>query len=254
MTNPVVLIERPAEHVVVVRMNRPDALNALNAEVREFINTELPSLDRDPDVRCVVLAGSEKAFAAGADIKERAGMGAVDVMKMNFTRGLANFSKPLIAAVNGYAIGGGCEYAMQCDIIIANDRARFGQAEIKLGLVPGAGGTQRLPRAVGKYNAMYMALTGRLVSAADALRMGLVCEVVEGNCDARAVELASEIAAMPPLTARAIKEAILCGADMSLDAALRFEVRAHQLMFATADAHEGIEAFIAKRSPRYTGT
>lgn len=253
MSEQVVVVEHPSEHVVVLRMNRPDALNALNAEVREFINRELPLLDADPAVRCVVLAGSEKAFAAGADIKERASMDTVDVMKMNFTRGLASFSKPLIAAVNGFALGGGCEYAMQCDIIVANDRARFAQPEIKLGLVPGAGGTQRLPRAVGKYNAMYMALTGRMVSAMDALRMGLVCEVVEGNCDARAIEIATEIAAMPPLTAKAIKEAILSGADTSLDSALKLELRAHQLMFATRDAREGIAAFIEKRPAHFSG-
>jgi len=236
-----------------LRINRPDALNALNAEVREIINTTLPRLDQDPEIRCVVLAGSEKAFAAGADIKERSTMNAVDVMKMSTTRGIAAFSKPLIAAVNGFALGGGCEYAMQCDIIIANDKARFSQPEVKLGLVPGAGGTQRLPRAVGKFNAMYMVLTGRLVNASDALRMGLVCEVVPGNCDARAIEIAVEIAALPPLTTRLIKEAVNAGSDMSLDSALRLETRAHQLAFATDDVREGIAAFIEKRPGQFHG-
>ena len=248
-----VLLEYPAKHVALLRINRPDALNALNAEVREIINTTLPRLDQDPEIRCVVLAGSEKAFAAGADIKERSTMITVDVMKMSTTRGIAAFSKPLIAAVNGFALGGGCEYAMQCDIIIANDKARFSQPEVKLGLVPGAGGTQRLPRAVGKYNAMYMVLTGRLVNAADALRMGLVCEVVQGNCDARAIEIAIEIAALPPLTTRLIKEAVNAGSDMSLDAALRLETRAHQLAFATDDVREGIAAFIEKRPGQFHG-
>jgi enoyl-CoA hydratase len=172
---------------------------------------------------------------------------------MSTTRGIAAFSKPLIAAVNGFALGGGCEYAMQCDIIIANDKARFSQPEVKLGLVPGAGGTQRLPRAVGKYNAMYMVLTGRLVNASDALRMGLVCEVVLGNCDARAIEIAIEIAALPPLTTRLIKEAVNAGSDMSLDAALRLETRAHQLAFATDDVREGIAAFIEKRPGQFHG-
>jgi len=236
-----------------LRINRPDALNALNAEVREIINTTLPRLDQDPEIRCVVLAGSEKAFAAGADIKERSTMNAVDVMKMSTTRGIAAFSKPLIAAVNGFALGGGCEYAMQCDIIIANDKARFSQPEVKLGLVPGAGGTQRLPRAVGKFNAMYMVLTGRLVNASDALRMGLVCEVVPGNCDARAIEIAVEIAALPPLTTRLIKEAVNAGSEMSLDSALRLETRAHQLAFATDDVREGIAAFIEKRPGQFHG-
>lgn len=250
---PAVLLEHPLKHVVVVRINRPEALNALNAEVREFINTTLPQLDQDPEVRCVVLAGGEKAFGAGADLKEREGMSTVEVMKMSRTRALATFSKPLIAAVNGLALGGGCEYAMQCDIVIANDKARFAQSEIKLGLVPGAGGTQRLPRAVGKYNAMYMVLTGKMISAADAYRMGLVCEIVEGNCDARAIDLAGEIAALPPLTAQLIKEAVLSGADMSLDAALRLETRAHQLAFATDDVREGIAAFLEKRKGSFHG-
>ena len=144
---------------------------------------------------------------------------------------------------------------MRCSAtsIIANDKARFGQSEIKLGLVPGAGGTQRLPRAVGKYNAMYMLLTGRMVTAPDALRMGLVCEVVEGNCDLRAIELATEIAALPPLTARLIKEAVNSGTDVSLDAALKLETRAHQLAFATEDVKEGIAAFLAKRQGVFEG-
>jgi enoyl-CoA hydratase len=250
---PVVLLERPAQHVALVRINRPEVKNALNAEVRQLINAMLPELDRDPDVRCVVLAGSDSSFAAGADIRERSSMSVVDTMNMSTTRGIMAFSKPLIAAVNGFALGGGCEYAMQCDIIIANDKARFAQPEIKLGLVPGAGGTQRLPRAVGKYNAMYMTLTGNMIGAQDALRMGLVCEVVEGNCDARAIELAKQIASMPPLTAKLIKEAVNSGADMSLDAALRMESRAHQLAFATEDVREGIAAFIEKRSPNFNG-
>jgi enoyl-CoA hydratase len=248
-----VLLERPAPHVALVRINRPEARNALNSEVRQLINSMLPQLDQDPEVRCVVLAGSETAFAAGADIKERESMSAVDTMNMNTTRGLMTFSKPLIAAVNGYALGGGCEYAMQCDIILANDKARFGQPEIKLGLVPGAGGTQRLPRAIGKFNAMYMVLTGNMISAQDAWRMGLVCEVIEGNCESRAIELAQQIAALPPLTARLIKEAVNTGADMALDAALRLETRAHQLAFSTEDVREGISAFIEKRSPDFKG-
>jgi enoyl-CoA hydratase len=248
-----VLFEYPTEHVAVLRIHRPEALNALNAEVREAVNTMLPKWDQDPNIRCVVLAGSEKAFGAGADLKEREGMSVVDVMKMSTTRAIAAFSKPIVAAVNGYAMGGGCEYAMQCDIIVANDKARFAQSEIKLGLVPGAGGTQRLPRAVGKYNAMYMLLTGRMINAQDAYRMGLVCEVVEGNCDARAIEIAAEIAALPPLTAKVIKEAVNSGADIALDAALKLETRAHQLVFATEDTKEGIAAFMEKRKGIFQG-
>lgn len=249
----VVLLERPEAHIAVVRINRPEVKNALNAEVRQLINDIFPQLDQDPEVRCVILAGQPDSFAAGADIKERQSMNAVDVMGMSTTRSLMTFSKPLIAAVNGYALGGGCEYAMQCDIVLANDKARFGQPEIKLGLVPGAGGTQRLPRAVGKYNAMYMVLTGNMVGAQDALRMGLVCEVVEGNCEARALELARQIAGMPPVTARLIKEAVNTGSEIALDAALRLEQRVHHLAFATEDVQEGIAAFVEKRKGRFKG-
>ena len=155
-----VLLERPAQHVALVRINRPQARNALNAEVRAGINTVFPQLDADSEVRCIVLAGSDTVFAAGADLKERATMDVVDAVKFIPSQGIRNCRKPVIAAVNGYALGGGCEYAMQCDIILANDKARFGQPEIKVGLVPGAGGTQRLPRAIGKFNAMWMLLTG----------------------------------------------------------------------------------------------
>jgi enoyl-CoA hydratase/carnithine racemase len=237
----------------LVRINRPEVKNALNAEVRQRINEIFPALDSDPDIRCVILAGQPDSFAAGADIKERASMSTVDVMGMSTTRGLMAFSKPVIAAVNGYALGGGCEYAMQCDIILANDKATFAQPEIKLGFVPGAGGTQRLPRAVGKYNAMYMVLTGSMISAQDAWRMGLVCEVIEGDCEPRALEIARRIAGMPPITARLIKEAVNTGTEIALDAGLRFETRAHHLAFATEDVQEGITAFIEKRRGNFTG-
>lgn len=250
---PAVLIERPAPHLALVRIHRPEAMNALNEEVRDGINSAFPELSADPEVRCIVLAGSEKAFAAGADIKERATMDVVTAIRMSTTRGIAQCPKPVIAAVNGYALGGGCEYAMQCDIIIASDKAKFGQPEIKLGLVPGAGGTQRLPRAVGKYNALWMLLSGNIVSAQEAQRMGLVCEVIEGNCEPRAIELGSQIAALPPITAMQIKEAVLAGADMSLDAALRIEAKAHQLMYATQDMREGVAAFVEKRRPSFEG-
>ena len=248
-----VLLERPAPHVALVRMHRPEAKNALNNEVRESLNRIFPELASDPEVRVAILAGSESVFAAGADLKERATIDVVEAMSLNVTRAIMTFPKPLIAAVNGYALGGGCEYAMQCDIILANDKARFGQPEIKLGLVPGAGGTQRLPRAVGKYNAMLMLLTGNFVSAQDALRMGLVCEVIEGNCEPRALELATQIAALPPITARQIKEIVLAGLDMPLEAALRLEARSNQLMYATQDMREGVRAFIEKRKPVWTG-
>ena len=248
-----VLLERPAQHVALVRINRPQARNALNAEVRQGINTVFPQLDADSEVRCIVLAGSDTVFAAGADLKERAAMDVVDAVKFIPSQGIRNCRKPVIAAVNGYALGGGCEYAMQCDIILANDKAKFGQPEIKVGLVPGAGGTQRLPRAIGKFNAMWMLLTGNFVSAADALRMGLVCEVIEGNCEPRAIELAKQIAELPPLAAMQIKEVVQAGADMSLDSALKLETKSIQLLHGTRDMREGVNAFIEKRKPNFEG-
>lgn len=248
-----VLLERPARHVALVRINRPEARNALNAEVRQGINAVFPQLDADSEVRCIVLAGSDTVFAAGADLKERATMDVVDAVKFTPSQGIRNCRKPVIAAVNGYALGGGCEYAMQCDIILANDKAKFGQPEIKVGLVPGAGGTQRLPRAIGKFNAMWMLLTGNFVSAADALRMGLVCEVVAGNCEPRAIELAKQIAELPPLAAMQIKEVVQAGADMSLDSALKLETKSIQLLHGTRDMREGVNAFIEKRKPNFEG-
>jgi enoyl-CoA hydratase len=248
-----VLLEYPAPHVALVRMHRPDARNALNADVRLQMNTIFPMLAADPQVRCIVLAGSETVFAAGADLKERASMDVLDAMNFVGTREIANCPKPVIAAVNGYALGGGCEYAMQCDIVIANDKAQFGQPEIKVGLVPGAGGTQRLPRAVGKSNAMWMLLTGNFVSAEVALRMGLVSEVMQGNAEPRAIELAVQIAALPPIAVRQIKEIVLAGADMSLDSALKLESKSIQLMHGTSDMREGANAFIEKRKPTFEG-
>ena len=250
---PEVLLEHPAPHVALVRIHRPEARNALNGEVRRGMNTLFAQLAADPEVRSIVLAGSDTVFAAGADLKERAAMDVVGAMNFEPTRGIANCPKPVIAAVNGYALGGGCEYAMQCDIILANDKAKFGQPEIKLGLVPGAGGTQRLPRAIGKYNAMWMLLTGNFVSAQDALRMGLVCEVIEGNCEPRAIELAKQIAELPPLAAMQIKEIVLSGADLALDAALRLEAKGIQLMHGTRDMREGVSAFIEKRKAKFEG-
>jgi enoyl-CoA hydratase/carnithine racemase len=250
---PEVLLEHPTAHVALVRINRPEARNALNAEVRRGINTIFPQLTADPQVRCIVLAGNETVFAAGADLKERAAMDVVGAMSFEPTRGIQNCPKPVIAAVNGYALGGGCEYAMQCDIIVASDKAKFGQPEIRLGLIPGAGGTQRLPRAVGKYNAMWMLLTGNFVSAQEALRMGLVCEVIEGNCEPRAIELAGQIAQLPPLAAMQIKEIVLSGSDVALDAALRLEAKGIQLMHGTRDMREGVNAFIEKRKGTFEG-
>jgi enoyl-CoA hydratase len=250
----VVELTRPSEHVALVRINRPDTRNALNKDVRTLINRYFSELSDDTETRAIVLAGSDKFFIAGGDIREMNSRPTVaHAILADRTTNLMTCKKPVIAAVNGYALGGGCEYAMQCDIVIASDGATFGQPEVKLGLVPGAGGTQRLPRVAGKHNAMYMLLTGRFVTAADALRMGLVSEVVPGNCDARALEIAEEIAKLPPLTVMQIKDAVLSGADIPLSSALQIERKAHELMYGTQDMREGTNAFAEKRKPDFKG-
>lgn len=249
----VVLVERPAEYVALVRFNRPDVMNALNVEVQQLVNRHFIELSAADNVRCIVLTGNDKVFAAGADINEMRDRTIVEAMNEPVASGLRLCRKPVIAAVNGYALGGGCEYVMQCDFSVASEDAKFGQPEVKLGIVPGAGGTQYLPRAVGKYNGLYMLLTGRFISAQDALRMGLVSEVVSGNCEPRAIELAKQIAALPPITVMKIKEAVLTGRDVSLEAGLRIEAQAHQLMFGTEDLREGTAAFAEKRKPQFKG-
>ena len=254
MSTDVVTLEKLSDHVRLVRIQRPDARNALNREVRAFINRYFAELSDDPEVRAIVLAGSLKYFAAGGDIREMNARDTVPkAIAADRTTSLAACRKPIVAAVNGYALGGGCEYAMQCDIVVASATATFGQPEVKLGLVPGAGGTQRLPRMVGKSNAMYMLLTGDFVTAQRALAMGLVSEVVEGDCEPRAIEIATAIAAMPPFTVQQIKDVVLNGADVPLGTALRLEAKAHELMYGTADMREGTAAFFEKRPPIYRG-
>jgi enoyl-CoA hydratase/carnithine racemase len=225
--------------------------------VRERLAELFRELAEDERVRCVVLAGSDKVFAAGADIKAMAEAQPVDMMLRAGERTWApikDFPKPLVAAVNGLALGGGCELAMHADIIIAGESARFGQPEIRLGIIPGAGGTQRLVRAVGKFKAMKILLTGDFVSARDAEAMGLVTEVVpDVEVLDRAMTLAQSIATLPPLAARKIKELVLQGSDLPLEAALVMERNAFQLMFGTTDQKEGMKAFLDKRPPHFTG-
>jgi enoyl-CoA hydratase len=255
--NAVVMLERPAPGVALVRINRPDARNALNMEVRKLLAQYMTELGDDTETRAIVLTGNEKSFAAGADIKEMAGAGTIDMMMRNalkLWRTIAGCPKPVIAAVNGFALGGGCELAMTCDIIIAGEGARFGQPEIKIGIIPGGGGTQRLTRAVGKYKAMKICLTGDLFSAREAFDMGLVSEVVaDDEVEKRAVAMAQQIAELAPLAVQQIKEVVLAGQDGSLDAALRLEVKALQLLFSSADQKEGMAAFIEKRKPKFQG-
>jgi enoyl-CoA hydratase/carnithine racemase len=249
--------ERPAEGVALVRINRPEARNALNGAVREQLAQHFRDFAADETVRCAVIAGSDQVFAAGADLKTMASMTASRMM-LSGTHltwaPLKEFPKPLVAAVNGWALGGGCELAMHADIIIAGESAKFGQPEIKVGIIPGAGGTQRLVRAVGKFKAMKLLLTGEPVTAREAEAMGLATEVVpDGEVLERAIAVARTIAAMPPIAARKIKEVVAHGADLPLDAALTLERQAFQLMFDTEDQKEGMTAFIEKRAPKFQG-
>ena len=252
-----VLIERPRDGVALVRINRPEARNALNGEVRRQLAEAFAGLGTAADVRAIVLTGDENAFAAGADIKEMAGVGAADMLLRQAHRlwqAIAECPKPVIAAVNGYALGGGCELAMHADIIVAGEGAQFGQPEVRVGIMPGAGGTQRLARAVGKHKAMLMLLTGKPVSAREADAMGLVSMVVpDADVLETALKTAETIAGMPPVAVMQIKEVLLAGLDAPLATGLMLERKAFQLLFDTRDQKEGMQAFIEKRRPKYEG-
>ncbi|MGY4526793.1 enoyl-CoA hydratase [Pseudomonas sp. TE21394] len=243
--------------VASVRINRPEARNALNTSVRRSLAEHFQVLARHTRVRAIVLSGGDECFVAGADIREFAAARPVE-MYLRHTEllwgAISSCPKPIIAAVNGFALGGGCELAMHCDMIIAGESARFGQPEVKLGLMPGAGGTQRLIRAVGKFQAMRIALTGCLIKAPEALSIGLVSEVVSDDQTLhRAHELAAEIAALPPLAVAQIKEVMLTGADLPLEAALALERKAFQLLFDSHDQKEGAAAFLEKRAAAFKG-
>ncbi|RUR30340.1 enoyl-CoA hydratase [Vreelandella andesensis] len=243
--------------VAVVRIDRPDARNALNGAVRRQLAELFSSLTQQDEVRVVVLTGGEQVFVAGADVKEFATASPIEMhLRHNerFWEPIAHCPKPVIAAVNGFALGGGCELAMHCDIIVAGESAQFGQPEVKLGLMPGAGGTQRLVRAVGKFQAMRLLMTGCMVPASEALGMGLVSEVVaDGQTLVRAKALAQEIARLPTLALENIKDTVLAGADLPLESALALERKAFQMLFDTVDQKEGAAAFIDKRKPNYQG-
>ncbi len=252
-----VLLERPAEGVALIRINRPEALNALNLEVRKLVAKHLTELGEDAQTRAIVLTGNDKSFAAGADIKEMADAGTVEMLQRGIHklwRTIAACPKPVIAAVNGYALGGGCELAMTCDIIVAGESARFGQPEVKIGIIPGGGGTQRMTRAAGKFKAMKYILTGELFGAREAFEMGLVSEVVpDPEVEGRAIDLARQIAVLPPLAVQLAKEAVLAGMDAPLSSALALEAKSLQILFSTRDQKEGMKAFIEKRKPKFEG-
>jgi enoyl-CoA hydratase len=243
--------------VAVITLNRPSALNALNTALMDELTAAIDACEADDTIRCVVLTGSERAFAAGADIPEMAPKSFAEVYKEDFiTRNwerIARARKPVIAAVAGYALGGGCEVAMMCDLIIAADTAKFGQPEITLGVIPGAGGTQRLTRAVGKAKAMEMCLTGRLMDAAEAERSGLVARVVPAaELMAETMKTAEKIAAASLPALMMVKEAINRAEETSLAEGLRFERRLFHAVFATEDQKEGMAAFVEKRKPGFS--
>jgi enoyl-CoA hydratase len=241
--------------VGLIRLNRPNALNALNSAMMVEIAAAVDAFEAEGGIGCLVVTGSEKAFAAGADIKEMAGKSYMDAFMGNFVATwdrLAHARKPVIAAVAGFALGGGCELAMQCDIIIAADTAKFGQPEIKLGIIPGIGGTQRLTRAVGKAKAMDLILTGRMMDAAEAERSGLVARIVPAaDLVAEAMKTADTIAAMSLPSVMAAKEAVNRAYEVSLAEGVLFERRVFHALFATEDQKEGMAAFVEKRPAKF---
>jgi enoyl-CoA hydratase len=255
MSTETIIVERRGR-VGIVRLNRPQALNALNATLKNELLDAVEAFDSDADIGCVLLTGSDKAFAAGADIKEMADKSYIDIFRADYAgdyERLTRVRKPLIAAVAGFALGGGCELAMLCDFIIAADNAKFGQPEIKLGIIPGIGGTQRLTHAVGKAKAMDMILTGRMMDAAEAERSGLVARVVPAAILMQeAIKVAETIAALSQPSLLAAKEAVNRSFETSLTEGVRFERRVFHALFATKDRKEGMTAFIEKRLPRFT--
>jgi enoyl-CoA hydratase len=250
-----ILLERKGR-VALLTLNRPKALNALNSQVTVDISAALDELEADDSVGAVVITGSERAFAAGADIKEMQDKSYMDMFLADFFAGwdrLAAFRKPTIAAVGGYALGGGCELAMMCDILIAADTAKFGQPEIKLGVIPGMGGSQRLTRAIGKAKAMDLILTGRNMDAEEAERAGLVARIVPAaELVGTALEIADTIANMSLPAVMVAKEAVNRAYEATLSEGLRFERRTFHALFATADQKEGMAAFVEKRPAAFT--
>lgn len=255
---PLVIVEQPAQHVVLLRLNRPEARNALSPELRAELRAQFLMLGADTETRAIVITGDLKAFAAGADIRSMVQTSPGEMMArhddLNWGA-IRHCPKPVIAAVNGYALGGGCELAMHADIIVAGEGARFGQPEVKLGIMPGAGGTQRLVRAVGRYRAMLMLLTGDFITGADAFAAGLASVVTpDEETVSRAISIAQTIAGMPPLAVAEIKQVLHAGLDASLDTALMLERRAAYLLFDSNDKREAMTAFLEKRNPAYSGT
>ncbi|MFN5168377.1 MAG: enoyl-CoA hydratase-related protein [Cyclobacteriaceae bacterium] len=246
-----------APAVALIELNRPKELNALNPQLMGELRDALVGLDKDERVRAIIITGNERAFAAGADIKQMADKSAIDMLVLDqFSTWdqIRKVKKPIIAAVSGFALGGGCELAMMCDMIVASETAQFGQPEIKIGTIPGAGGTQRLTRAVGKAKAMELILTGRFISAEEARFYGLVIKVVPVEMYLQeAVTLAKEIASMSPIAVQLAKEAVNRSFETHLDEGLTLERKNFYLTFASQDQKEGMAAFVEKRKPEFKG-
>jgi enoyl-CoA hydratase/carnithine racemase len=252
------LIVEAADGVALIRLNRPDALNALNSRLMEELAAALAAAEADGALRCLIITGSDRAFAAGADIKEMADKSYAEMFSADFftagARALEQCRKPIIAAVAGYALGGGCELAMMCDFILAADTAKFGQPEINLGVAPGIGGTQRLTRLVGKSKAMEMILTGRIMDAAEAERAGLVSRVVPAaELMSEAMAAARKIAGQSPLAVMMNKEMVGAAYETTLSQGVKLERRLFHSLFAFEDQKEGMDAFVAKRKPQFRG-
>ena len=257
MTYECITTRTEGDKVLIITLNRPKQLNALNDQLMDELGAALLAYDADPALGCAVIAGSEKAFAAGADIAAMAKYSFADAYGANYIsrnwETIRSIRKPVIAAVSGFALGGGCELAMMCDFIIAADNARFGQPEIKLGVIPGAGGTQRLPRAVGKAKAMDMALTARMMDATEAERAGLVSRVVPlASLIDEVLAAALTIAGFSHIATMAAKESVNRAFESGLSDGVHFERRLFHALFATADQKEGMDAFMAKRAPVFT--
>ncbi len=254
----ILLVESVDEHVKLIRFNRPESLNALNLELRMKLAEVFTELSNNNDVRAIVITGNEKAFVAGADLKEFLEVSdpfdalLKDIRK--YWKPIKECPKPVISAVNGFALGGGCELAMHTDIIVAGENAKFGQPEIKVGIIPGSGGTQRLTRVVGKYKAMRLLLTGDFITGKEAYDMGLVSIVVPDNEVLNtALDIAKKISKLPPLSVTLIKELVNTSYNAPLETVLAIEEKSFQLLFSTEDRKEGMRAFIEKRKPEFKG-
>ena len=252
-----ILVETPRPHVLQITLNRPKLRNALRTQTLGEIAAVLTEAENNAEVRCIVITGGLDVFAAGADINEMAAHDAISIQtdaRIQHWKTLRTFPKPVIAAVNGFCLGAGCELAMHSDIVIAGDKAQFGQPEVNLGIIPGAGGTQRLTLAVGKSLAMKMVLAAQFIDAATAVASGLAAETVPADkCLDRALELAEAIASKAPLAIRAAKESVLKAYEVGLETGLHYERKAFSLLFATEDRTEGVKAFQEKRKPQYKG-